>query len=127
MSQSEFHARLQRISQARPEPGPAQPAPKPAGGPRRTGWLAISLIWFVFVPLGLAMRVLRQIYMEVTPEAVHFGGLLAFVSLSHLGLIAITAAAAFSYRSRPWLVWIALFTWAGYGIGSALMSLKDMG
>lgn len=127
MSQSEFHARLQRISQAHPETGPSHPAPKPGGAPRRTGWLVISLIWFVFVPLGIAMRVARQLYMELTSEAVHFGSLLAFVSLSHLGLIAVTVAAVFSYRSRPWLVWIAFFTWAGYGVGSALMSLKDMG
>lgn len=127
MSQSEFHARLQRISQARPEPGPSHPAPKPGGAPRRTGWLVLSLIWLVFVPLGLAMRVARQLYMEVTSEAVHFGSLFAFVTLSQLGLIAVTVAAAFSYRSRPWLVWIAIFTWAGYGLGSALMSLKDMG
>ncbi len=61
------------------------------------------------------------------PDAVHYTGLLVFVAATHLALIAVTAARHRDLRRRPIVGWIALIGWAGYGIGSALLALKDMG
>ncbi len=135
MSDTDFNARLQRIAAQRPQTAtagtpdraaPLQPlyAPPP---PRKTGWLLFSLIWLACGPLGLTMRIARQLYMDLTPDAVFYVHLLAFVAVSHLLLLCATIAAAFTYRTRPWLFWSAFFTWAGYGVGSALMVLMTTG
>lgn len=130
MPETSFDARLRRITEARTGAAPtgAGPGATPAAAPiRPTGGGKVFLICMFFLPLGIAMRIARELYMDLTPEAVYFVQVLVFVVVTHLLLIGVTALAGIAHRSRGPLFWIALITWAGYGVGSALMALKDFG
>ncbi len=88
-------------------------------------WVRIGMGLFL-IPLGIVIRVMSQIYLEITPDAVHFVGVMGFVIVATLGLLSISLMAAMNFRRRPVLVLIAVQVWIGYGIGTALLALKDM-
>jgi hypothetical protein len=98
-----------------------------AGGPRKPGFWMRFLIGLFVIPLGIAMRVMAQIYMEITREAVHFQTVFAFVTITHLVLAIATVLAITGWRRRPLVTVFAVQMWIGYGIGAALLALKDMG
>jgi hypothetical protein len=95
--------------------------------PKRPGFGARFLIGILLIPVGIALRVLTQIYLEITQEAVHFWNVMGIVSFGHLVLICLTVIAVLNYRRRPWIVLTTVQLWIGYGIGTALLILKDMG
>lgn len=94
---------------------------------RKPGFGLRFLMALILVPLGIAMRILAQIYLEITQEAVHYWNLLGFVAISHIALVLVSISAVLAYRRRPLPGIIAVQLWAGYGIGVALLAIKDMG
>jgi hypothetical protein len=112
------HRRL-IISDPRATPGVA--------GPRKPGFGMRFAIGMFMIPLGIAARVMAQIYMEITRQAVHYHGVFAFVAITHLVLAIFTMLAVMGFRRRPLVGVFAVQMWIGYGIGAALLALKDMG
>lgn len=98
-----------------------------ATGPRRPGFGTRFAIGLFMIPLGIAARVMAQIYTEITVQAVHYQSVFVFVAITHLLLIAATVLAVTGVRRRPLMGVFALQMWIGYGIGAALLALKDMG
>jgi hypothetical protein len=94
--------------------------------PPKPGIAARFLIAMLLVPMGIMLRVLAQIYLEITREAVHYWGLMGVVTIGHLALICLTLMALLTYRHKPLVVIAAVRLWIGYGIGAALLILKDM-
>ena len=120
MANSDLHGIHQRLIISDPR---AAMAPH---SPRAPGFGLRFLTGMLLVPLGMAARIVAQIYLEITPEAVHFQSVLAFVAITHLVLVAATVLAVLGYRRRPLLVVVTLQMWIGYGVGAALLVLKDV-
>jgi hypothetical protein len=95
--------------------------------PKRPGFALRFLIGLILVPLGLALRVMTQIYLEITTEAVHYASVMGFVTVGHAVLVGVAIVAFLTFRRRPLMTLCAVQLWAGYGIGAALLALKDMG
>ena len=125
MSNESFEARLQRIATSQTHTATTRQNDLTSERPRRKppGFLAKFFIAFLSIPFGIAARFLRQIYMDVTPEAVHFVELLAFVVASHLFLFVGGVFALLLWRLWPRFGWALMCCWAGYGVGTALLHL----
>lgn len=99
----------------------------PSEAPQKPGFAMRLLASMILIPLGLMLRVLTQIYLEITREAEHYWSLMGIVTIGHLVLISVTLMAVLNYRRRPLVVIAAMRLWIGYGIGAALLILKDLG
>jgi hypothetical protein len=121
MTSSEIEGRHQQLFIFDPRAVPAGP------GPRRPRFALRFLMGLAVVPLGVAGRVMAEIYLELTRDAVHYQGVFAFVAITHLVLVIATAVALLSFRRRPLVVAFTVQLWIGYGIGAALLALKDLG
>jgi hypothetical protein len=97
------------------------------GLPKRPGFGPRLLIGMLLIPVGIVLRVLTQIYLEITQDAVHYWNVMGIVTIGHLVLICLTIMAVLNYRRKPWVVLTAVQLWIGYGIGTALLILKDIG
>jgi hypothetical protein len=120
MTSSDIDGRHQRLIITDPRAAPA------AVGPRRPGFGTRFLMGLLVIPLGIAARVMAQIYLEITREAVHYQSVFAFVTVTHLVLVLATVLAVLTFRRRPLLTLFAFQIWVGYGIGAGLLALKDM-
>jgi hypothetical protein len=94
---------------------------------RKPGFGVRFAMGLVLIPLGIALRVMTQIYLEITREAVHYWTVFGVVTIGHLLLIGLGILAIIAFRRRPVLTVVAVQLWMGYGIGAALLAMKDMG
>ncbi len=96
-------------------------------GPQKPGFAARLMLGMLLIPLGFALRVMTQIWMEITQQAVDYLAVVGFVMLGHLVLAGVSLAAVMAHRRHPVLGVVAVQIWIGYGIGAALLALKDLG
>jgi hypothetical protein len=99
----------------------------PMAAPKKPGFGLRFLMGLVLIPLGLMLRVLSQIYLEITSEAVLYWQLMGIVTVGHMLLFCVSALALLRFRRSPLAVAAAFRLWIGYGIGAALLVIKDLG
>ena len=137
MVQQSFHDRIARIEQKGGKlemlAGPADidapqrgktgkaTAGKASNGP---GFVKILMIAMLMVPVGMAIGLMTKLFLDpdITPDAVNYMPLMAFVAAAHLALFTGVITALVSRFRRLTLNYVMLFVFIGYGIASAALS-----
>lgn len=133
MVQQSFHDRIARIQQHSGEvqmlSGPAdvdavrKQMRRKETAPNKPGPVKIMMTGMLMVPVGMAIGLMTKLFLDpdITPEAVNYLPLLAFVAAAHLALLGGVAGALASGFRKPTLNYALMFVFAGYGVASAVL------